>query len=184
MRMCNVDGCTKKVGQGGMCYMHYHRMRYHGTTDLVRQTWQERFWSKVDKSGSCWLWTAARDRAGYGLFGSTQAPGRAAHRLAYLLANEDPGERHVLHRCDNPPCVNPAHLFLGDDAANHADMASKLRSTWGEKNARAKLTVDQVRAIRSQLDEGVPHRVIAEAFGISRPTVSDILHRRSWYHLP
>lgn len=184
MRICKVDGCSKKVGQGGMCYMHYHRVRYHGTTALHRPTWQELFWAKVDKSGTCWLWTAAEDRAGYGVFGSTDAPSRAAHRLSYLIAKGDPAERHVLHRCDTPPCVNPDHLFLGDDAANHADMASKLRSTWGEKNARAKLSASQVREIRAQLDAGATHRRIAEEFAISPTTVSDIRRRKSWYHLP
>lgn len=163
--------------------MHFHRLRYHGSTDDPRRPWQETFWSHVDKSGECWEWTSATDRAGYGMFGGTRAPMRAAHRLSWLLAYGDPGENHVLHRCDNPPCVRPGHLFLGDDAVNHSDMASKKRSAWGERNAHAKLTSDQVLAIRAARAAGVLQRTLAERFGVTRTTISDIDRRHSWTHL-
>ncbi|MFD4912850.1 hypothetical protein ACFWNR_06460 [Streptomyces virginiae] len=162
--------------------MHYHRLRYHGSTDRPGRSWEERFWEKVDKTPNCWIWTGARDRAGYGLLGGN-APMRAAHRLSRLLAVGNPGDQHVLHRCDNPPCVRPDHLFVGDDATNHADMAAKLRSTWGEKNAHAKLTEGEVRQIRALLAQGMLHREIAGQFGISRGTVSDIHRGRSWKNL-
>lgn len=182
MEFCEVSGCDKPKGQGRKCYMHYHRLRYHGTTDDPRQPWQERFWEKVDKTEDCWIWTSAVDHRGYGLLGGN-APMRPAHRLSYLLAYGHPGDGQVCHTCDNPPCVNPRHLFLGDNALNRADMAAKKRSTWGERNRHAKLTEDQVREIRRQAADKVLHRVIAERFGISRATVSDIFHRRSWHQL-
>ena len=182
MRICKVDGCSKAVGQGGMCYMHYHRVRYRGTTDDPRRSWQERFWAKVDKGPACWEWQGAKDCAGYGMLGGN-APFRATHRLSYLIAHSDPGPHHVLHRCDNPPCVRPDHLFLGDDSANHADMAAKKRGTWGEKNVHAKLTAEQVREIRLLLAAGHLHREIATRFGISRVTVSDIRRGKSWKNL-
>jgi hypothetical protein len=181
--VCIVDECEKPRGQNGrMCFMHQYRLRKFGSTDDPRLSWQERFWAKVQKGPECWVWTACTDRRGYGML--QNAPIRAAHRLSYLLTYGDPGSHHVLHRCDNPPCVNPAHLFLGDDADNHADMASKRRSTWGEKNHHAKLQAADVLAIRAQLRAGRRQREIAEEFGVSRATISDIGARRSWYHLP
>ncbi len=162
--------------------MHYHRMRYHGSTDDPIRPWQKRFWAKVDKSGECWVWTSVTDRAGYGLLGG-RTPERSAHRLSYRIAYGDAGESHVLHRCDNPPCVRPDHLFLGDDALNHADMANKGRSTWGERHRNAKLNRSEVREIRRLAASGVLHREIARRFNVSRATISDIHRRRSWYHL-
>jgi len=136
----------------------------------------------VDKSGDCWVWTAVTDRRGYGLLHG--APYRAAHRLSYLLAYGDPAGLHVCHRCDNPRCVNPAHLFLGTDADNLGDMAAKGRSLWGERNMHAKLTVEQVLEIRRlAADGGLLHREIAARFGVTRVTVTDIHRRRSWRHL-
>jgi len=165
-----------------MCYMHFGRWRKHGSTDDPVAPWQTRFWSKVDKAGGCWVWTSATDRSGYGLLGG-RAPERYAHRLSWRIVRGDPGPRDVLHRCDNPPCVRPSHLFLGDDASNHADMASKRRSTWGERNVHAKLAADDVREIRRLAASGVRQRDIAERFNVSRVTVSDIHRRKSWYQL-
>jgi FixJ family two-component response regulator len=99
------------------------------------------------------------------------------------MAYGDPGSQHVLHRCDNPPCVNPAHLFLGLDKENKADMVAKKRSAWGEASGSAVLSEADVREIRSLIARGVYHRVIAERFGVSKTTVSDIHRKRSWYHL-
>lgn len=180
---CVVDGCSKPRGQQKrMCFMHQYRMRKFGSTENPRPGWEQRFWQKVQKGPDCWLWTACVDRKGYGMLG--KAPIKAAHRLSYLLAYGDPGDRHVCHRCDTPACVRPEHLFLGTDADNLADMAAKGRSAWGEKNHHAKLTSDDVQEIRRLKRLGRLHRDIASQFGITLSTVSDITRGRSWSQLP
>lgn len=95
----------------------------------------ERFWARVDKSEECWVWTSTKNSQGYGMV-IVQSPGDPsiplhirAHRLSYLLHFGPPPDRlMVLHRCDNPPCVRPDHLFLGTAADNARDMASKGRA--------------------------------------------------------
>lgn len=102
----------------------------------------ETFWSKVDTTGECWLWLAARiPPYGYGNFGGTQDGVRwvkLAHRHAYELAHGPiPEGMWVLHRCDNPPCVRPDHLFLGTHADNMRDMVAKGRH-WATKKTHCK----------------------------------------------
>ena len=142
---------------------------------------EQRFWSKVavGEPDECWEWQAARMPRGYGVIGG---PVRYAHRAVWVLTHgEVPAGMHVLHRCDNPPCVNPAHLFLGTHAKNVADMDAKGRRKGpkGETHPAAKLTAEQVRAIRRECAE-VSQRVVAERYGVDPSTVSRIVHGKQW----
>lgn len=131
---------------------------------------EDLFWAKVDKSGDCWLWTAATSR-GYGRFGS----GHRAHRVAFTMEHGPiPPLMVVCHRCDNTLCVNPAHLFLGTQRDNIRDMIAKRRGGGQIRDrfapavvASTRLSDDDVFAIRCLLALGVRHVWIARAYGVS-----------------
>lgn len=145
------------------------------------------FWAKVDKRGpdECWEWTAA----GKGNYGAFSAGGRQlrATRVSYMLAySELPLDLDVCHSCDNPGCVNPAHLFLGTRKKNLQDCTEKGRqnAARGVAAGKAKLVPEQVYEIRRRYDAGEPSLQISKDFGVSAQSVGAIGLRKSWEHLP
>lgn len=141
-----------------------------------------RFWPMFEERGEadCWPWKRAIDREGYGRF-TFEKKRKFAHRIAYLLAyGEIPRGLKVLHRCDNPICVNPAHLFLGSHQDNMSDRNGKGRTAKGERNGRAKLTESQVGEIRDWRKVGASYRSIASRFGINDKTVRQICSGKLW----
>lgn len=155
---------------------------------LVEPLHIARFWSKVTvgRPGVCWEWRAARSELGYGIFRfPDRGPTAKAHRVAWELVNGRKlvPEEHLMHSCDNPPCVNPAHLLVGTPADNMADMVSKGRSCRGEKRSQ-KLTELDVVSIRELAGSGVPHVEIASRFGIASSNVSLIASGKRWTHAP
>lgn len=139
---------------------------------------------KINEETGCWEWTAAKhSKKGYGSFGIPPKQGetkwhiRKAHQAAWLIFSEEPiGDKHVLHRCDNPSCVNPAHLWLGTNQHNVDDKMAKGRhkSYPGVENGNSKLTVQQVLDIKKLLAEGVPANRISKGFNICKKGVLNI----------
>lgn len=159
------------------------------------KTHLDRFWKKVDKRGpeECWEWVGSIKSGGYGQFKLNGSP-RLAHRVSYEIHNgpipKGPGYHGtcVCHTCDNPPCVNPAHLWLGTNADNVADKVRKgrskvdcshLRVKPGQYHPSAKVTWDDVENIRANT-MNLTQRELGEMFGIARSTVSAIQRQENW----
>ena len=143
------------------------------------------FWARVDQTGDCWLWTKYCNSDGYG---QVWFNGRreSTHVLAWYFSNGTiPGGLHVLHKCDNPPCCNPSHLFLGTRLDNMRDCKDKGRRaiTLGERNGNAKLTEVAVLEIKVLLSKGMSQLAIADQFGVSRRLVSCIKTGKNWTHV-
>ncbi|MFD3741090.1 helix-turn-helix domain-containing protein [Streptomyces sp. NPDC058629] len=166
-------------------------MKRTGTTDAPKRlTFAERFWSKVDRRtpDECWPWTAALNEHGYGVMRpNTQrrnGPTVKAHRVSLQLAGVDIEGLYVLHSCDNPPCVNPNHLSTGTAAANAADMVGKDRQARGTGRTSSKLTEEQIPEIRARAAAGEMQKVLAAEYGVSHPTISRVVNRHGWLHVP
>ena len=153
---------------------------------LNKPTTEERFWAKVDRSGgpdACWPWLGFIDKDGYGTFAVSHRLSRRAHRVVLMLSGWEPDGSYVLHRCDNPKCVNPSHLFLGTAADNAADAVRKGRNSCGERNGRATLTERDIVAIRKMADSGATRTETAGVFGVSIAEISCIVRRQRWRHV-
>jgi hypothetical protein len=147
-----------------------------------------RFWEKVETGRGCWLWRGTIKDGRYGVIGD-EAPSRRqvyAHRLSWEIANQRPvpDGLDVCHSCDNPPCVNPTHLFVGTRADNMADMKRKGRHRFGEGHQTGRLTDAQAREILRRALGGEPPGNIGIEFGVSASHVENIRRGHRWAHLP
>jgi len=139
------------------------------------------FLSHFKRGRDCWFWTGKKDDDGYGYF-SVAGNFHRAHRFSYRhFTGEIPADKPwVLHSCDNPSCVNPRHLWVGDNAANTADRTAKGRSAKGEKNGWSTLKAGQVAEIRRMISAGISQRQIAKEFSINQSTVCKINRNQRW----
>jgi hypothetical protein len=144
-------------------------------------TIEERFWAKVDKSGECWNWLGGKYKPGYGKFWY-QGKMESAHRMAYQLAvgSIDNG-MFVCHRCDNPGCVNPDHLFLGTNQDNVNDAIGKDRHSRGTRNGRAKINAKDVLSIREMYaTNNWSQSALAKMYGVGQTEISNIVIGKTW----
>ena len=141
----------------------------------LSKTFPQRFWKKVQKTDGCWLWTGYRDAEGRGQISTSgyNTPIRA-HIASWILHKGPvPDGLCVCHTCDNPPCVNPDHLWIGTKADNSADMVSKGRA----QGRKRKLTWESVNEIRQS---DFPRHTLALMFGVSQTMISLVRHYRVW----
>ena len=156
------------------------------------ETLEARYWAKVDRRGpdECWLWTGKTGK-GYGQIWLGYNANRGvvmgwAHRVAWELAHgASPGEMHVRHKCDNPPCQNPAHLELGTHLDNMRDMVERQRYTtvYGSHHGKSKLTEDDIRTIRAMFRAGQNQRAIGRHFGVTSANIGYIVNGVTWKHV-
>lgn len=196
---CCIKACESVVSKHGMCPKHWYRMKTYGNPMLVTvkqlhgMTIEDRFWARVNKTDSCWLWVGGkvfgRSHEGYGVITSHVVGAKQknimAHRFSWEFHNgKIPEGMLVCHKCDNPSCVNPEHLFIGTVQDNNIDKLNKGRHRWGHmkgtEHGMSKLNDEKVRAIRS---DSRFDRIIAKEYGVSRVTINDIKNRKIWQHV-
>jgi len=188
MAGCSVEGCDGAHCARGFCHRHYRKflrgggerkaqpVRYYGKTN------EERFWLYVRRGSGCWEWTGYKNKKGYGVL-NLRGHREIAHRVSFRMHRGNiPNGLFVLHRCDNPGCVNPRHLWLGTLSDNNRDMTLKGRHSHRGLVAgrHAKITADDVREIRASNDDAL---TLAARYGIARSHVYHIQTRRKWRHI-
>ena len=130
------------------------------------------FWNKVEKTENCWLWKRACNQYGYGVINIGAGKNKLAHRLAWELTQGPiPSGIDVLHHCDNPPCVNPAHLFLGTQLDNVHDMYAKSRQN---NVGKRRLTLSQILEIKAALIIGKRPVELAPIYDVSQQYISTL----------
>ena len=185
---CSFPACERPYFDEGHCRIHLRHLRKGKPLRPLKPVHGprlERFWLYVDKRGpdECWEWKGGLDEE-YGAF--RWNGNRRAHRVMWELTHGEKADGCVCHTCDNPPCVNPAHLWVGTRGDNMRDMAAKGRH-WqpkGERHPRAKLTEADVLTIRAEAPScSAEYRDTGRRFGVSGWCVSSVIKRRSWTHI-
>lgn len=192
IHLCSVPGCERKSHSRGWCQKHYHLWNRHGdpmvrTRPEYGSTVEEKFRyfmpGEPPRDGSCWEWSGTKTYKGYGEIRGEGRKKFRAHRVAYrIFKGEEPGPV-LRHTCDNPPCCNPEHLIQGTPQDNSQDMVDRGRSPRGEKNSFSRLTEEDVLEMRRLRGLGAKQASLAAMFGVSQPTISAIVNRKTWRHL-
>ena len=151
-------------------------------TPYTHEQFCSAFFDKVSKSDSCWIWTGSRNQDGYGNILYRRKCDKA-HRVSWRIHfGEIPAGSYVLHKCDNPACVRPDHLFLGDQDINMKDCAAKRRIRFANGES-SPFTTSQVVFIRTVAEEGFSRSSIARYFGVCRQSIDQIVRRETWAHV-
>lgn len=177
-RSCSIRGCDRPSRKRGWCEFHYNRWRRSGDPEKLppRPSLAERFWPLVAKGDgdACWEWTAGVATGGYGCF-SIRSKTHGSHRVAYELANgKIPPGMSICHSCDNPPCCNPAHLFIGTALDNNRDRAAKGRGAKTKPNLQ-RFTAPEVEEIRERVAAGETRQGVATSLGVSPSTITHVV---------
>lgn len=151
-------------------------------------TIEERFWKQVvivPYDNGCWLWSGHTNQKGYGQIGRGAAGAGEikAHALSWIIHyGRIPEGKCVLHRCDNPPCVNPNHLWIGTRLDNNRDSVSKGRNQRGEKHRFSKFTNQDINDIRSLWPQ-MNQADLARRYNVNWSAIWKIVHKKTWKHI-
>lgn len=172
---CTLPGCDRQHKAHGLCQTHYRRQQRTGITGLRGP--EHFFWAKVAKGDpqECWEWLGSRSSTGYGMF-----RGEKAHRFSARTAGMDIEGRVIRHDCDNPVCVNPAHLRPGTHAENMRDAVERKRMPHGERQRSAKLRAADIPEVLRLSREGLSYRKIGERFGVSKYAIYHVVNGKTW----
>jgi hypothetical protein len=196
-QFCSIENCENKYAGKGFCNKHYYKNKKYGDPLAGKTNSQSKAGSKeyiyenseIDIN-NCWIWKKFNNK-GYGMSG-LKGKSIKAHRLSYLtFVGEIPNNLHVLHNCDNPACVNPKHLFLGDHQDNMNDKVNKNRQSKGEDHGNSKLLQKKVNEIRTLWsaelagrakgkDVQLTQKELAKRFRVDRTTINRIINNRIW----
>lgn len=193
-RNCSIDGCGKRHQAHGYCIKHLWRFKQHGNpvqpvwTD---KSWEQRFKEKIGQpaANGCWPWLGFCNEAGQGWVNSRTKGGTTiASRASYEhFIGQISSGLYVCHKCDNPRCVNPDHLFLGTQKENMLDAVSKRRHSYGEKVKQSRLTEANVLEIRATIGPDRSFRGellrLSKRFGVSPTCIRHVVMGRTWAHL-
>lgn len=149
---------------------------------------EERFWSKVQKTNDCWVWTGLHDKDMYGKFHlskDTSDKHVRAHQFSWFLFSGRwlPKNLCLCHTCDKPYCVNPSHLFIGTNKDNTQDKVNKNRQAKGTSIFASKLNDEKVKKIRELFNQGQTKTQLSNLFGVVRTTIGAIVRGKTWRHL-
>lgn len=181
---CSVAECDRAAFARGVCPYHYRKWRKMNGVMFTPEQVEAKFRSHfvVGEPDDCWEWTGYRATKGYGTLGIGAEKVVIASRLALSLSSGVPvsTEKLACHTCDNPPCVNPAHLYWGTHAENMRDVGDRDRRAYGVDHHKAVLTNAIVTELRVRVFEGEHAKAVAEDLGINYATASKALVGRTW----
>ncbi len=156
----------------------------------ILKQYKNLFWSKVNKSANCWNWKPSTGTRGYGIFRKVHDRTRyfiRAHRAAFMLNYDTaiPEGYYICHKCDNPTCARPNHLFMGLPKDNSLDMVAKKRSVrkLGSQHGRSKLMENDIVIIRTRISTGENSSSISKDFPVSARMIRRIREGRNWKHV-
>ncbi len=196
MKQCSIENCIKLVSGRDFCSTHYARFKRRGSPYIVLTNYDKapKYSSlkeyiessfKINSKNNCWEWLKSLKKTGHGN-AWWNGKHEIAHRLSWMFYEGIiPDGLNVLHKCDNPKCVNPDHLFLGTYLDNNRDRKLKGRNanTNGEKNPFSKLKEFQVIEIINKLRKGVKGAHLAKLYSVSPDTIGKIKSGKNWAYL-